>query len=952
MLAPPENQQPRGGVLAWAPRIAATGVALLAASVLVGWQFGIETLKRILPQWVAMNPATALLFLLGAASLWILGEGGALRRWKETTVRLLAGIMVAFGLIRFIGVLGGPDLHLDQQLYNLSTGTEAITDAATRMNRVAPNTAVLFVLIGSALLLTTVWRRSSQVLAKALAVVASFIALIAIVGYFNGMSALYRPTLLTPMAVHSAAGFLLLAAGLFLRNASALFAADHVAEDLSAVQRKVTLGFGAALFLLVLIGVISNAGMLAFLGAAQQTEQSQGALTAIAELSGSLSAAESEARGYALTGETRARTAYELAAAAVPGRLATLQQRLSHDPRQQERVTELRPLIERELGQFQQLVETGPAALLAATAGAGPFEEADHIRQLLAEVRETETALQQQRARDDGRSYHVTTIIITGGIAMALALVGVAGWVIRRDLSLKQAVAEELRVARLAAEAANESKGQFLANMSHEIRTPMAAIIGYADLLLDRGHPDELRAEYARTIRRNGDHLLTIINDILDLSKIDAGKLEVERLECCPCQVLSDVASVMRVRAAEKKLKLEIRNEGPIPATIRSDPARLRQILINLLGNAVKFTEEGWVRLIMRLLDTPHGPRLRFDVIDTGMGMTAEQVGRLFHRFVQADSSTTRRFGGTGLGLTICKRLAEMLGGEIQVDSFPGRGSTFSLIIDPGPLEGVRRLQNCREALTGTERVRAGNVPRLNARVLLVDDGEDNRRLLTTYLTMAGAEVTTAENGRLGVQTAIDAASGGKPFDLILMDMQMPVLDGYGASRLLRSQGCTAPIVALTANAMAEDCDKCLAAGCTDYLSKPVRRETLVRTLAGHLEGQAETTGPAIPDQPVAAQAEAVRSVLDDPSLQPLVAAYVASLPLRMAELEASVAAGDLERLASDLHNLKGTGGLFGLMPLSDAAEGAEELLRAQASLDRIGEQVRNIVDLARRVQG
>ena len=283
-----------------------------------------------------------------------------------------------------------------------------------------------------------------------------------------------------------------------------------------------------------------------------------------------------------------------------------------------------------------------------------------------------------------------------------------------------------------------------------------------------------------------------------------------------------------------------------MPETIQSDPTRLRQILINLVGNAVKFTETGRIQLIMRLQDAnSSNPKLKFDVIDTGIGMSEEQAEKLFQPFTQADSSTTRQFGGTGLGLSISKRLAMQLGGDVSVTSKPGQGSTFSVTVTTGSLEGVRMLENPTESSLKS-RARTPQTPRrdqqkLSCRILLAEDGPDNQRLISFILKKAGAEVTVAKNGRIAVETALIAESEGTPFDVILMDMQMPVLDGYDATRQLRKAGYSKPIIALTAHAMNSDRQKCLKAGCDDFASKPIEREKLIQLIAEHVEMQKET---------------------------------------------------------------------------------------------------------------
>ncbi|MGE0479292.1 MAG: PAS domain S-box protein [Phycisphaerae bacterium] len=401
-----------------------------------------------------------------------------------------------------------------------------------------------------------------------------------------------------------------------------------------------------------------------------------------------------------------------------------------------------------------------------------------------------------------------------------------------------QAYSAQLEVAREQAEVANQAKSAFLANMSHEIRTPMTAILGFAETLQDEACPADERADAVRTILRNGQYLLSILNDILDLSKIEAGRMTVERVRCSLRSILTDVAALVRVPADAKGLTLTIDEDGPLPETIATDPVRLRQILLNLLSNAVKFTEIGGVRVVVGVERRAGAALLRFDVIDSGVGIASEQQARIFEPFTQADSSTTRRFGGTGLGLMISKRLAQILGGDVTLaESRVGVGTTFRATIaaDPVATTGARVELTPPTAWTrdlADAEPPSGPSTLRGCRILLAEDGPDNRRLVAHVLRRAGAEVAVVENGRAAVDETLAAARAGRSFDALVTDMQMPIMDGYQAARLLRAAGYAGPIIALTAHAMASDRETCIECGCTDYVSKPIDRGRLLSQIA------------------------------------------------------------------------------------------------------------------------
>ena len=409
-----------------------------------------------------------------------------------------------------------------------------------------------------------------------------------------------------------------------------------------------------------------------------------------------------------------------------------------------------------------------------------------------------------------------------------------------RHLAHQREMTRELEDAWRKANEATKSKSEFLANMSHEIRTPMTAILGYADVLLENMRvPSDIHA--ANTIKRNGEYLIRIINDILDLAKIEAGKLDVDQAVCSPGQILADVVSLMRVRSCEKQLSLDIEYEEPIPRTARVDPFRLKQILLNLTGNAIKFTDSGSVKLVARFDAFTENPVFRVSVVDTGCGIDSRRINDLFRPFSQADNSSARRFGGTGLGLAICQRLAELMGGKIEVESEIGVGSRFTLVL-PVEVSESGGLIHAPNEVPGL----GGGAPpvspldAIHGRILLAEDGLDNQRLIAFLLRKAGADVTVVENGQLALEHALAATLNNAEFDAILMDMQMPVMDGYIATRKLRENGYAGPIIALTAHAMSSDRQKCLDAGCDDYATKPIDRQQLVRLVASYTNSRSE----------------------------------------------------------------------------------------------------------------
>ncbi len=532
------------------------------------------------------------------------------------------------------------------------------------------------------------------------------------------------------------------------------------------------------------------------------------------------------------------------------------------------------------------------------------------------------------------------------------------------DVTHLEDIKKQLRIAKDRADAASAAKSAFVANMSHEIRTPLNAVLGFADVLR-RGmaHSREEEIEYLDLIHRSGRHLLELINNILDLSKIESGHLQLETLNFSPHRIVYDVVSVLKARAQERGIALLASYDSELPETIDSDPTKLRQVVTNLVGNAIKFTEVGSVTV--RITATGgRKPLLRIDVQDTGIGMTPVQQQKVFNAFEQADGSTTRRFGGTGLGLSISRQFAEALGGTLTLTSKENVGSTFTFLL-PFPAKRDTRWLSGDTISTeiASQQAQSESAPQIqlpNLPILVADDGDANCRLISLILTRAGARVTTARDGREALK-----AMAGQDFALVLMDMQMPGIDGYQATELIRSTGCTVPIIALTGNAMKGDRQRCLDSGCSDFLTKPVHVDRLLTTVAKYISdsvsGEVDQSNANSDNQtndvsiaPNSSSSDQEDQLLDelqtmrkwtesatesrihsslptdDAEMAEIVRDFVPRMQERIGQMRREAEAGRWVELDAHAHWLRGSAGTTGFMPISALAGRLQYALHSQ----------------------
>lgn len=535
-------------------------------------------------------------------------------------------------------------------------------------------------------------------------------------------------------------------------------------------------------------------------------------------------------------------------------------------------------------------------------------DELEHLRELYKKEREARKAAEQKLAeleRDPlAQSQQLQDISQFLQQAVGVQI---------NELQEAKGTAESLKQQ---AESANQAKSSFLANMSHEIRTPLTAIIGFSENIKNGMIPQEQQPKIIDIIIDNGRHLLHLINDILDLSKIEANQLSVELIEVDFFGLLHDIALVCLPNAQQKGLKFIIEVDEQVPSNITSDPTRLKQILLNLCNNALKFTDKGEIKLKVGYFAGLN--QLEIDVTDTGVGIELSKAEKLFSAFTQADESTTRQYGGTGLGLYISKQLAQMLGGDITLETELGKGSTFAIAIDCGDTQFIHQSFDAYERSTNKEHDKP-DIPQLTGRILVAEDNEINQQLITMNIKATGAELDIAPDGQRAVELALC-----HDYDLILMDIQMPNMDGKEAMSTLNALGYSGPVVALTANVISSDVEMYQDLGFRSSLAKPINLKQFYQTLSDYLVCSKTNAAPALAEQEVPVELE----LFEDPLMRKLREQFKNSLGDYLNQIIEAEVDQDWSRLHHVVHIIKGTAGSFGFMPITYIASDIQDHIR------------------------
>ena len=792
---------------------------LIFVAVIVGWVWHIEFLKALAPGYITMKVNTAICLGLCSLSLLLVRRRG----YASAIVVFLATVtVIGLSIATLYEYLAGLNLGIDEFLVSDPAGATGRFPPG----RLAPVTAVNFVFLASSLLIFRLEARSAKITGQLLAAFILFCSFQGIVGYGIGVTYLFGSAFYTQMALHTAVGFFVLAIGTIWLRPETGFLQSFLGPNRGSNMMRIVL--------LSVVIVPTAVRMLARVGLENHFyDQDFAQLLQIVGITGILSVITIIA-GNELFNSERIRRDNELALASAHAEGEARVSQLADSMTQLAWMADPAGAVNWYNKRWYEYTGTTRETMLGD--GWIAVHHPDYANGVFAKIKENwktptvwEMTFPLRSTNGDFRWFLTRAVPLRNADGKVLQWFGT-----NTDIHDQKLAADELARAKDEAVRANQLKSAFLANMSHEIRTPLGAMMGFANLLRDETLSGDERLSYLNVISRNGDQLAVIINDVLDLSKVEAGHLLFDFTRANMTEVVRDVATLLENSATEKRLEFEILMRPSVPAWVATDAGRIKQILVNLVGNAIKFTPEGRVTLECEAwIDGTEVKGVNFYVRDTGIGIPTDSLESVFEIFVQADGSITRRFGGTGLGLALSRRLARELGGEVRViESREGVGTVFEVKI-ANRVESLSAAIQSSDLQTGrTSGAKSQNETSPNhlgligRRILVIDDSPDNRALISRFLQKKGVNVETAENGLLGVHAATH-----QPFDAILMDLQMPVMDGYTATEQLRAAGFTRPIIAVTAHAMLETLQRCKAVGFDESLTKPINFPELLSVL-------------------------------------------------------------------------------------------------------------------------
>jgi signal transduction histidine kinase/HPt (histidine-containing phosphotransfer) domain-containing protein/ActR/RegA family two-component response regulator len=911
------------------PKLAAAITIMLGLTVLIGWAFSIPLLKSMFPGAVEMKANAAIGLILSACALFILSIQPSIA--QQRLAQIMAVTVMTLGIVTLAEYLFEWQLGIDELLFRDPTFAYN-----TLPGRMSPFSAIVFTVIGLALALFPL--RAFRVLAPMVAAVVSAIGAIVCLGYLWNVSELVSGSWLPPVAINSALAFVLLGIGIFRTNV--VTGTRHIPR--TAVEIRVLAGFTGAFLLLIMIGGYTYRADADFENSAKWVKHTQEVRTALDRLSREVSGIELAQRNFLITGKRSYKAELQQLVATITGEQQNLTKLLADNPQQESNLAAALPLIQRRIDTLQKHLsifeQRGYAAARNAVAAENGIQAMQGIHSQIERMDIIESGLLSRREVELAHNRKLTLVALLATLMLAGIIFSVLFLGIRREVLARAQVELDLVAAKEKAELANRAKDSFLATMSHEIRTPLTGMLGMLELLSLTGLDKEQRSTL-NIAWESSRGLLRIVNDILDWSKIEEGKLELSPQPTSLAQLMQEVVNTYSRAASTKSLVLEQYCDTRISAAHVVDPLRLSQVLNNFVSNAIKFTEQGKIELRAELLEQVGSTeRIRFSVSDTGIGIAKDVRQRLFQRYRQASADTARLYGGTGLGLSICRRLAELMDGQVGLESEPGRGTTFSITltlpVSGAPGEALQ-TQNLEVEQRTVEPLITGNAEA--PLVLAVDDHPTNRNLLARQIRLLGLQAETAENGQAALAKWQD-----KHYALIITDCHMPEMDGYALAQEIRriekeKKLPHTPIVAWTANALAEESKRCTIAGMDSLLVKPASLAQLRKTLAWNLSIPDTGGVPAKPRQPAATGVQhsapidyaELAKVVPDSSEQVQVLQdflwHIRSDYIRLLEV---LELDDNVNLVRTAHRMKGSSRMVGATELANACATIEHAAR------------------------